>query len=77
MNDHDLLIAAAESTAITHGNSLGYIPSGMMALSIRKCIYEKTQPLIDFYKEEGCLVDIDGTKAPDEVFKDITRAIGV
>lgn len=39
--------------------------------------HEKTQPLIDFYKEEGCLVDIDGTKAPDEVFKDITRAIGV
>lgn len=40
MSERELIMAAAESTAITHGNSLGYIPSGMMALIVRKCIYE-------------------------------------
>ena len=39
MPDTELIMAAAESTAITHGNSLGYIPSGMMALIVRKCIF--------------------------------------
>ena len=47
MPDHDLVNAAAESTAITHGNSLGYIPSGMMALIVRKCICEDEMPLPD------------------------------
>lgn len=47
MPDHDLVNAAAESTAITHGNSLGYIPSGMMALAVRKCICEHEMPLTE------------------------------
>ena len=45
MPEHELAYAAAESTAITHGNSLGYIPSGMMALIVRKCICETEMPL--------------------------------
>lgn len=42
MPERELIMVAAESTAITHGNSLGYIPSGMMALIVRKCIYEES-----------------------------------
>ena len=45
MPAQDLILAAAESTAITHGNSLGYIPSGMMALIVRECIYGEEKPL--------------------------------
>lgn len=45
MPEHELAYAAAESTTITHGNSLGYIPSGMMALIVRKCICETEMPL--------------------------------
>ena len=33
--------------------------------------HEQTQPLIDFYKEAGCLYSVDGTKKQDEVFADI------
>ena len=33
--------------------------------------HEQTQPLIDYYKEAGLLVTVDGTKNPDEVFRDI------
>lgn len=47
MPDNELIIAAAESTAITHGNSLGYMPSGMMALIVRKCIYGEETALSD------------------------------
>ena len=47
MSEHDLILAAAESTAITHGNSLGYMPSGMMALMIRKCIWREETSISD------------------------------
>lgn len=45
MPECELIMAAAESTAITHGNSLGYIPSGMMALIVRECIYRENASL--------------------------------
>ena len=38
--------------------------------------HEQTQPLIDFYKAEGILREVDGTKSPSEVFTAITEAIG-
>ena len=31
---------------------------------------DQTKPLIDYYKEDGKLVAIDGSKSPDEVFKE-------
>ena len=33
--------------------------------------HEQTQPLIDYYKKEGILHSVDGTKAPDSVFDSI------
>jgi adenylate kinase len=36
---------------------------------------ESTAPLIDFYKEQDVLVDIDGSKSIDEVFQDITNRL--
>lgn len=39
--------------------------------------HEQTQPLIDYYKEKGILVTVDGTKAMDEVFADILKVLGV
>ena len=33
--------------------------------------HDQTQPLIDFYKKKGVLKEVDGTIAPDDVFKEI------
>lgn len=35
----------------------------------------ETAPLIDFYKNQGVLVSVDGMKTIDEVFEDITKVI--
>ena len=37
--------------------------------------HAQTQPLIDFYKAEGILHAVDGTKKPEEVFKAIVEAL--
>lgn len=40
-------------------------------------VYHKnTQPLIDYYKAEGSLRDIDGTVSPEEVFDEIVKVLG-
>ncbi len=36
---------------------------------------EKTKPLINYYKDEGILVNIDGTNAVDVVFADILKVM--
>lgn len=38
--------------------------------------HEQTQPLIDYYKKEGCLAEVDGTKNLEEVFQDIVAILG-
>lgn len=38
--------------------------------------HEQTQPLIDYYNEQGILKSVDGTRAMDEVFADIVRILG-
>ena len=46
-------------------------------VSIRLQVYhEQTQPLIDFYKNEGVLVTVDGTQDLEVVFQDITKILG-
>ncbi len=37
--------------------------------------HEQTQPLIDFYRQEGVLTEVDGTKKPDEVLRSILEAL--
>lgn len=37
--------------------------------------YEKTEPLIKYYEEKKTLYKVDGSKAPDEVFKQIEKLI--
>lgn len=39
--------------------------------------HEQTQPLIDYYKNQGILAEVDGTKNMDEVFADILKVLGV
>ena len=42
----------------------------------RLATYEKqTQPLIDFYKEAGLLHIVDGTRDPEEIYRDIERIV--
>jgi adenylate kinase len=42
--------------------------------SKRLSVYrEQTQPLEGFYKKRGLLTNVDGNRAPDEVFKDLKR----
>lgn len=38
--------------------------------------HEQTQPLIDFYKNEGVLVEVDGTQDLEVVFQNITGILG-
>ena len=37
--------------------------------------HEQTQPLIDFYNNKGVLKEVDGTVAPDDVFKAIEEIL--
>ncbi len=39
--------------------------------------HDQTQPLIDYYKNEGILHTVDGTQDLNEVFKDIVNILGV
>ena len=38
--------------------------------------HQQTQPLIDYYKNEGILAEVDGTKDMEEVFQDIVKILG-
>lgn len=38
--------------------------------------HQQTQPLIDFYQNEGCLVQVDGTKDVEDVFRAVLDLIG-
>ena len=40
-----------------------------------KVYLEQTTPLIDYYKEQGLLVEVDGTKSIEEVGRDLLTAI--
>ena len=41
-------------------------------------VYRKqTAPLIDFYREKGLLKVIDATKPPEEVYKELLKALGL
>ncbi|MDO4488498.1 MAG: adenylate kinase [Eubacteriales bacterium] len=37
--------------------------------------HNETEPLKDYYRRKGILIEVDGTKNPDEVYKDIVRAL--
>lgn len=37
--------------------------------------HKNTSPLIDHYKNSNCLVSVDGTKDPDEVFAELSKAV--
>ena len=39
--------------------------------------HEQTQPLIEYYKDKGILVEVDGTQDMDKVFSDILKTLGV
>ena len=41
-----------------------------------KVYHEQTQPLIDYYKNQGILKSVDGTQPMDEVFKAIITILG-
>lgn len=41
-----------------------------------KVYHTQTKPLIEFYKQKGILVEIDGTKSIDEVFQSILQVLG-
>ena len=47
------------------------------AIRSRLEVYERdTAPLLDFYRERGLLVSVDGSGAPDDVTADIVAVIG-
>lgn len=43
MTSLEVAFAGAESSAITHGHSLGYIPGAMAALLVHKCVFRETE----------------------------------
>lgn len=36
-----------------------------------KVYAEQTQPLLDYYNKQGCLITLDGNRDPKEVFRDV------
>lgn len=41
----------------------------------RLAVYrEQTRPLVDYYRERGVLVEVDGARTPDQVFESLIRA---
>lgn len=40
-----------------------------------KVYHEQTEPLKEYYKKEGKLVTVDGTRSQEEIFTEITRAL--
>ena len=38
--------------------------------------HDQTQPLIDYYKKEGVLAEVDGTKDMEDVFQNIAAILG-
>tara|TARA_Y100000310_G_scaffold94955_1_gene92786 strand:+ start:20568 stop:21194 length:627 start_codon:yes stop_codon:yes gene_type:complete len=40
-----------------------------------KVYREKTEPLINYYKEKGSLVDVDGSGTPEEEFDGVLKAV--
>ncbi len=45
-------------------------------VSTRIEVYEKqTEPLIEYYKEKGIILDVDGTKPIEEVFETIVKGL--
>ena len=36
----------------------------------------QTAPLVEYYKNKGLLVDVDGNKSPNEIYRDILGIIG-
>ncbi len=38
--------------------------------------HQQTQPLIDYYKKAGVLVEVDGTQNMEDVFKSIVKVLG-
>ena len=38
--------------------------------------HDQTQPLIDYYTEQGVLKTVDGTRSLDEVFQEIVGVLG-
>ena len=46
------------------------------AIKNRIAVYKKqTEPLMDYYKKKGLLIDIDGEREIDEVTSDIRKAL--
>lgn len=40
-----------------------------------KAFYDETIHSLEFFKEQGKVIDIDATKSPDEVYEDVIKAI--
>lgn len=46
------------------------------AIKNRLSVYRKqTEPLIEYYRDKGLLLDVDGEKTPEEVFKEFKKVI--
>ena len=37
--------------------------------------HKETEPIKDYYRRKGLLIEVDGTNDPDQVYKDIVRAL--
>jgi adenylate kinase len=48
------------------------------AIAKRLEVYrEQTEPLIDFYRKKGLLIDVDAGPAPDKVVENFRKALGI
>ena len=40
-----------------------------------KTYYELTEPLVEYYKKEGLLKEIDGTGSPENIYTEIKQTL--
>ena len=59
-----------------HGTLVQRADDNEVTAKERISVYDsQTKPLIDFYKNKGNLVVIDGDKGIEEIFADVVKAV--
>ena len=73
------MITITENSKNKSNSKIGILDSGVGGLTVLnrlKVYHDQTQPLIDFYNNEGILKEVDGTIDVKDVFESITKILG-
>lgn len=73
---HTDVIGDSKVCPACHGTLVQRADDNEKTVKERISVYDvQTKPLVDFYKQKGKLVVIDGDKCIDEIFADVVKAV--